>query len=159
MEIIEGMIRDSGVLTFEFRDLEWATEWRPQIRSSGGKFSGASWGPDTSSTDPSSAAFFVYHPNGGYFEGGDETLAQMALDIRREFDVDKRKKLVKDLQRYDAQKMFNEKLGVATGFALTWPVVRNAGVFRGGTNWLDIQLGSELNAWMDQTKAPLNKPA
>jgi hypothetical protein len=37
--------------------------------------------------------------------------------------------------------------------------VRNAGVFRGGTNWLDIQLGSELNAWMDQSKAPLNRPA
>ena len=88
MEIIEGMIRDSGVLNFEFRDLEWATEWRSQIRSSGGKFSGASWGPDTSSSDPSSAAFFVYHPNGGYFEGGDDTLAKLALDIRREFDVE-----------------------------------------------------------------------
>jgi ABC-type transport system substrate-binding protein len=159
MEIIEGMIRDSGVMTFEYKDLEWGTEWAPQIRQSGGKFTGTSWGPDTSSPDPAVAASFVYHPRGGYFEGGDERLAQMAIDIRREFDVEKRKTLVRDLQRYDAEKMFNQKLGVASTFDLVWPAVRNIGVFRGGTNWLDVRLGSELKAWIDETKAPFNKPA
>jgi ABC-type transport system substrate-binding protein len=162
MAIIEGMLRDSGVLTYDFNDLEWGTAWAPQIRQSGGKFTGTSWGPDTSSPDPAVAAVFVYHPKGGYFEGGDDTLAQMALSIRREFDVERRKKLVADLQRYDAEKMFNQKLGVAGGFDLAWPVVRNVGVFRGGTNWLDIrsgQQGAELKAWIDETKAPLNKPA
>jgi len=157
MAIIEGMVRDSGVFTFEFKDLEWGTEWAPQIRQSGGKFTGTSWGPDTSSPDPAVAAFFIYHPKGGYFEGGDDKLAQMALDIRREFDTEKRKKLVHDLLRYDAVKMFNQKVGVAGGFDLAWPVVRNVGVFRGGTNWLDIRTGSELKAWIDPTKPPLGK--
>jgi ABC-type transport system substrate-binding protein len=162
MAIVEGMLRDSKVFTYDFNDLEWGTAWAPQIRQSGGKFTGTSWGPDTSSSDPAVAAVFVYHPKGGYFEGGDDTLAQMALSIRREFDVEKRKKLVADLQRYDAEKMFNQKIGVAGGFALAWPVVRNVGVFRGGTNWLDILSGgsgAELKGWIDPTKAPLNKPA
>ena len=157
MAIVEGMVRDSGVFTFEFKDLEWGTEWAPQIRQSGGKFTGTSWGPDTASPDPAVAAFFVYHPKGGYFEGGDEKLAQLALDIRREFDSEKRKKLVHDLLRYDAVKMFNQKIGVAASFDLAWPVVRNVGVFRGGTNWLDIRTGSELKAWIDPTKPPLGK--
>jgi peptide/nickel transport system substrate-binding protein len=161
MEIVEGMIRDSGVMRFTFKDLEWGTEWAPQIRQSGGKFTGTSWGPDTSSPDPAVAAVFVYHPKGGYFEGGDDRLAQMALGIRREFDVEKRKTLVKDLQRYDAEKMFNQKIGVAAGFDLSWPVVRNIGAYRGGTNWLDLKspLGADLKAWIDETKAPINKPA
>ncbi len=157
MAIIEGMIRDSGVFSFDFKDLQWAPEWTPQVRQSKGKFSGASWGPDTSSFDPAFASFFVYNPSGGYFEGGDSTLEQMTLNIRQEFDVQKRKQLVADLQKYDAGTMFNQKLGVAGGFSLVWPVVRNVHVFRGGTNWLDITTGSELKAFLDPTQAPLKK--
>jgi ABC-type transport system substrate-binding protein len=155
MAIIEGMLRDSGVFTYEFNDLEWATEWLPQVRASGGAFSGASWGPDTSSNDPASAAFFVYHPSGGYFEGGDDTLTDLALRIRAEFDVERRKELVRELQLYDAEKFFNQKLGVAAGFNLSWPIVRNVGVFQGGTNWLDIEgQGAELKAWIDPSQPP-----
>jgi hypothetical protein len=50
--------------------------------------------------------------------------------------------------------MFNQKLGVAGTFALVWPIVRNVGVFQGGTNWIDITSGSGLHAWIDETKAP-----
>jgi len=71
-------------------------EWHGTTASKG-KFSGTSWGPDTASFDPSFASFFVYHPQGGYFEGGDSTLEQMTLAIRREFDVEKRKQLVAEL--------------------------------------------------------------
>lgn len=156
MQIIEGMIRDSGVMSFDFVDLEWATEWVPKVRNSKGQFSGASWGPDTSSLDPASAAFFVYHPGGGYYEGGDETLTDLAQKIRSEFDTDARRELVRDLQRYDAEKCFNQKLGVAGSYALVWPAVRNIGVFRGGTNWRDTQVnqGAELKAWIDPSKPP-----
>jgi ABC-type transport system substrate-binding protein len=157
MQIIEGMIRDSGVMNFEFNDLEWATEWVPQVRASGGKFTGTSWGPDTSTLDPSAAAFFVYHPSGGYFEGGDDTLTELAEKIRSEFDVETRKALVKEIQLYDAEHMFNQKLGVAAGFALAWPMVKNVGVFRGGTNWQDINSagqGGELKGWLDPSLPP-----
>jgi ABC-type transport system substrate-binding protein len=161
IEIIEGMIRDSGVMNFEYKDLEWSTEWAPQVRQSKGAFTGTSWGPDTSSQDPALASFFVYHPNGGYFEGGDQHLADLALQIRAEFDVDRRRELVHELQRYDAEEMYNQKLGVATSFELIWPIVRNVGVYRGGTNWLDLlsPYGSELKAWIDPTKPPINEDA
>jgi peptide/nickel transport system substrate-binding protein len=161
MEIIEGMLDASGVFRKRFRDLEWATEWSPQIRQSKGKFSGTSWGPDTSSLDPSFSAFFLYHSGGGYFEGGDATLEQMAATIRREFDVERRKELVREIQRYDAGKMFNQKIGVAAGFQLAWPAVRNVNVYRGGTNWTDTfngSGGSGLKGWLDQTKPPF-RPA
>lgn len=154
-DVWEGMIRDSGVLMPEIIDLEWATEWSPQIRRSGGAFTGASWGPDTSSFDPSYAAFFLYHPSGGYYIGGDNTLTDLAIRIRGEFDDDARMGLVHDLQRYDAEMMFNQKIGVAASFALVWPVVRNVHVFRGSTNWLDIRTGSSLNAWLDESQPPM----
>ncbi len=71
--------------------------------------------------------------------------------------MDERKALVRELQLHDADKMFNQKLGVAAGFALAWPIVQNVGVFRGGTNWLDIysaNQGGELKGWIDETKPP-----
>jgi ABC-type transport system substrate-binding protein len=156
-DVWEGMIRDSGVFAPVIKDLEWATEWSPQIRQSKGKFVGASWGPDTSSFDPSFAAFFIYNPAGGYYEGGDQTLDDLTLKIRAEFDEEKRKDLVRQVQRYDAEKMFNQKLGVAASLALIWPIVRNVQVFRGGTNWRDLRRTSGLNAWLDTSKPPLGR--
>ena len=99
----------------------------------------------------------MYKRQGGYFEGGDATLEDLTIKARREFDDNKRKEIIKEIQRYDAGKMFNQKIAVAGGFRLVWPAVRNAFVFKGGTNWLDIRSRSGLKAWLDPTKAPLNK--
>lgn len=158
-DILMNMLDENGVFKMKRRPLEWATEWTPQIRTSLGNFNGASWGPDTSFNlaDPVAAAFYVYNPKGGYFEGGDSTLEDLTIKARREFDDNKRKEIIKEIQRYDAGKMFNQKVAVAGGFRLIWPAVRNAFVFKGGTNWLDIRSGSGLKAWLDPTKAPLNK--
>ena len=62
-----------------------------------------------------------------------------------------------DLER--ALGLVEPELLAAASFDLAWPAVRNVGVFRGGTNWLDIRTGGELKAWIDETKAPFNKPA
>ena len=158
-DILMNMLDENGVFKMRRRPLEWATEWTPQIRTSLGNFNGASWGPDTSFNlaDPTAAAFYIYNPKGGYFEGGDATLEEMTIRARREFDDAKRKEIIKEIQRYDAGKMFNQKIAVAGGFRLIWPAVRNAFVFKGGTNWLDIRSGSGLKAFIDPTKAPLNK--
>jgi ABC-type transport system substrate-binding protein len=158
-DILMNMLEESNVFKMRRRPLEWATEWTPQIRTSGGNFNGASWGPDTSFNlaDPVAAAYYIYNPKGGYFEGGDATLEDMTLKARREFDTEKAKEIVKEIQRYDAGKMFNQKVGVAGGFRLVWPVVRNAYVFRGSTNWMDIRSGSGLKAFIDPTKPPLSR--
>jgi hypothetical protein len=64
---------------------------------------------------------------------------------------------VQDVQRYNAGKMYNEKIGVAGGFSLSWPVIRNMLVNTGGTNWMDITTPSGLKAWLDPEQAPLKK--
>ena len=151
VDIIMNMIEESGVFKMRRRPLEWAPEWSPQIRQGKGNFNGASWGPDTSSLDPTRDAFFIYNPKGGYFEGGDSTLEELTIRAVREFDEKKRQEIIKEIQRYDATKMFNQKVGTAGGFRVVWPVVRNANVFRGGTNWTGLRL------YLDQTQPPLKK--
>src|SRR5262249_19708241 len=105
-EIVMGMLNDSGMFKLNRKELSWAVDWVPQIRNSKGKFNGASWGPDTASADLVSAAYFVYNSQGGYFEGGDQTLEDLSAKVRREFDDKARAEILKEIQRYDAQKMF-----------------------------------------------------
>jgi ABC-type transport system substrate-binding protein len=161
-EIFMNMVENSGVFKLQPGGrtlLTWAIEWVPKIRTSGGKFSGTSWGPDTSPLDPSVAAFFVYNSKGGYFEGGDATLEDLTTKIKGEFDQAKQKELVREVQRYDAGKFFNQKVGAAGGFGLVWPVVRNAYVYRGGTGWQSLRnsTASGPRGWIDPTQAPLKK--
>jgi hypothetical protein len=89
--------------------------------------------------------------------GGDPTLDDLTNRARAEFDEKKRMDLVHEVQKYDAGKMYNEKLGIAGSFALHWPVLRNVGVYRGGSNWLDITTPSGLKAWLDPQQAPLRR--
>jgi hypothetical protein len=159
-EIFMNMVENSGVFKLQpggRTQLTWAIEWVPKIRTSGGKFSGTSWGPDTSPRDPSVAAFFVYNSKGGYFEGGDNTLEDLTTKIKGEFDQAKQKELVKEVQRYDAGKFFNQKVGCAGGFGLVWPVVRGSNVFQGGTGWQSIRSATGPRAFIDPNYAPLKK--
>ncbi len=151
VDIVMNMIEESGVFKMRRRPLEWATEWSPQIRQGKGNFNGASWGPDTSSLDPTRDAFFIYNPKGGYYEGGDATLEDLTIKAVREFDERKRQEIIKEIQRYDATKMFNQKVGSAGGFRVVWPAVRNTNVFRGGTNWTNVRL------FLDPSQAPLRR--
>lgn len=159
-EIFMGMVENSGIFKLKpggRTQYEWAVEWVPKIRNSRGAFSGVSWGPDTAPADPALASFFVYNPKGGYFEGGDATLEDLTAKIRQEFDQNKRQELVKELQRYDAGKFYNQKVGIAGGFGLVWPAVRNVYVFRGGTSWASIRSGTGPRAFIDPNYPPLKK--
>jgi len=44
------------------------------------------------------------------------------------------------------------------GFSVTWPVVGNFGVYRGWPGGSAVT-ESQLNLWLDQTKAPINRPS
>jgi len=159
-EIFMNMVENSGVFKLKAggrTELEWAVEWVPKIRNSGGAFSGASWGPDTAPSDPALASFFVYNAKGGYFEGGDANLDQLTRKIVAEFDTSKRQDLVKELQKYDAGKMYNQKIGIAGGFGLIWPAVRNFYTYRGGTSWQSVRAGTGPRAFIDPNQAPIKK--
>jgi ABC-type transport system substrate-binding protein len=159
-EIFMNMVETSGVFKLQpggRTQLTWAIEWVPKIRTSGGKFSGTSWGPDTSPLDPSVAAFFVYNSKGGYFEGGDDFLETLTTKIKGEFNQDKQKEMVKDVQKYDAGKFFSQKIGCAGGFGLIWPAVRNAYTHRGGTSWMSIRSSTGPRGFIDPDYPPLKK--
>jgi ABC-type transport system substrate-binding protein len=159
-EIFMGMVENSGIFKIKpggRTQLEWAVEWVPKIRNIRGQFNGTSWGPDTAPADPALAAFFVYNQKGGYFEGGDATLDDLTGKIRREFDQAKRQDLVKELQKYDAGKFYNQKVGIAGGFGLSWPVLRNAYVYRGGTSWQAARASTGPRTFIDPNYAPLKK--
>ena len=71
---------------------------------------------------------------------------------RIERDVEKRRTLVQDLQRYLAKAMYGLILpGGASGFSLAWPALRNYNVYRGasgGAAWFHYK------EWLDTTKPP-----
>jgi hypothetical protein len=98
--------------------------------------------------------FFRYNSAGGYYFGGDATLDDLTSRAKLEFDDAARVALIKEAQRYEASKMYNEKIGTAGVFGQYWPALRNVGVYQGGTNWLGITTPSGLRAWIDQTKKP-----
>jgi ABC-type transport system substrate-binding protein len=157
-DIYLGMIENSGVFKMNRKLINYQTEWNTdQYRFAKGKFIGATWGPDTSSQDPTAAAYFQYNSGGGYYQGGDATLDDLTNKARAEFDDNKRKDLIHEVQRYHGSKFFNNKLGTAGGFALNWPAIRNIAVHRGGTNWLCITTSSGLKAWLDPEQPPLKK--
>ena len=157
-EIFLGMIEGSGVFNMSRNLIDYRTEWSSErYRFSRGNFQGMTWGPDTAPAEATSAMFFTYNSRGGYFMGGDATLDDLTNRARAEFDEKKRMDLVHEVQRYNAGKMFNEKLGIAGSFALHWPVLRNVGVYRGGSNWLDITTPSGLKAWLDPQQPPLRR--
>jgi dipeptide transport system substrate-binding protein len=149
-EIFMGMIENSGVFRMK-RDLITYQDWNTEkVRFSKGKFSGATWGPDTATGDPSANAFFLYNSKGGYYQGGDDKLDELTAKARSEFDDKKRQELVHEVQRYNGGKFWNNKIGTAGGFALQWPIVsgQQGSIFRGGTNWMD------LRAFIDPTLPP-----
>ena len=149
-EIFLGMIENSGVFKMK-RDLITYQDWNTEkVRFSGGKFSGATWGPDTATGDPAANAFFLYNSKGGYYQGGDAKMDEITNKARAEFDDKKRQELVLEAQRYNGAHFWNNKIGTAGGFALQWPIIvgQQQSIFRGGTNWMD------LRAYLDPTQPP-----
>jgi peptide/nickel transport system substrate-binding protein len=154
-EIFMGMVESSGVFAPKRVLINYQTEWNTEkYRSSKGNFNGVSWGPDTAAPDGATAAFFLYNSKGGYYQGGptiDAKMDDLTTKARREFDDKKRMELVQEIQRYNGEKFYNNKIGTAGSFALSWPVIRNLGVFQGGTNWMDARI------FLDPAQPPLKK--
>ncbi len=149
-EIFLGMIENSGVFKMK-RDLITYQDWNTEkVRFSGGKFSGATWGPDTATGDPAANAFFLYNSKGGYYQGGDAKMDEITSKARAEFDDAKRRDLVLEAQRYNGAHFWNNKIGTAGSFALQWPIIvgQQQSIFRGGTNWMD------LRAYLDPSQPP-----
>jgi hypothetical protein len=97
----------------------------------------------------SGVTFHGYDVNGKGDKSGDPGLISILSKARVERDVEARKKLVLDAQRYLGKAMHSLVLpGGATGFQLAWPAVQNFYVWHGVQPWEKYQI------WLDETKAP-----
>jgi ABC-type transport system substrate-binding protein len=143
--------------------IDYQKEYGPVIRDGKGKFDG--WGY-TSSAPPgddavsyfdwrfrSTGQVFLGHDTAGKGDGsGDPRVDDYVLKARAEFDNDKRKAIIWDLQRYLGKAQYCvPNPGIADGFLLSWPVLKNYRVF------VRDRRGDNYNWWLDDTQAPLKK--
>jgi peptide/nickel transport system substrate-binding protein len=151
-EISLGMVRDSGLFRFGIDLVNYNTEWTPKFRNSRGQIQDVAMINEAGTLDPTVYLYTRYHSSGAGYQGGDSTLDDLLGKAVREFDTGARQKLLYDVQRREARSM-NYPLthGGATGFQLSWPVLRNVRVFQGGSGRL------WTNEFLDPTKAPLGK--
>jgi ABC-type transport system substrate-binding protein len=167
VELWEGMAVESG-FKFKKNIIDRAT-FNRDIRDSNGNFSGISYktGPPAPTGDPAGRLAFEFTQSGGLgFHGfdaagkgdrsGDPYLEAELKKAVYEPDIEKRRTIVHDVQRYLADAQYCIRWpGGANSFSLVWPAVQNYRVWRPGT-----ALGTLTNAmywWIDSKEAPLSQ--
>jgi ABC-type transport system substrate-binding protein len=162
VQVLEDMAREAG-----FRPItnliDYVTEY-PKFRDGRGKFTGWAYvSTPAPGNDAVTLLNYRYYAKGGinflgYDSGakgdgsGDPNVDGPIEKARAEFDTNKRKSIINDLQRYLAKAQFCiPNPGLATGFTLAWPVLSNFQVVQGEKR------GVNFDWWLDETQAPLKK--
>ncbi len=150
-----GEFGRTGLIRYKVGLVDYNVEWTPKYRLIRGQI------PDlalisaaTGSQDPTVNLQSKFHTSGSaYFHGNDATDEDLITKALHEFDDDKRKALVLEVQRHEAE-VLNMPFAASgsNGFELLWPSVRNWRVYQGDRE-------NFRTPWLDQTKAPFNKPA
>jgi peptide/nickel transport system substrate-binding protein len=158
-QLIDEMVKDAGFRVTSV-PIDYVTEY-PNYRDANGRFDG--WahvsGAITANdglgmlvwrySKAGGAGYLGFDAAGTGDSSGDPQVDSMLGEAQREFDVDKRKSLVWDIQRYLGEKQYNVvKPGSSTIFTVAWPGLANFNVYRG-----DRRSGN-YTWWLDQTKAP-----
>jgi peptide/nickel transport system substrate-binding protein len=161
--VLDAMAAEVGIRS-KPNLIDYAKEYIPTIRDAQGQFEG--WGTHTiagaiaTNISPVAAVAATYWPkSGATYKGfsssgrndksGDPQLNALIERARLEQDVEKRRGVMKDLQRYMAKAMWGLLFpGGATGFAMGWPALRNYRVFRGPSVFTHYQL------WVDESLPP-----
>jgi peptide/nickel transport system substrate-binding protein len=160
IEIFEGMAKDAG-FKFTKNIVDYATTFQPKYRDNHGDFEGIAYGPLLSLTTDSvgklaglflstaGATFLGMDPDGKGTFAGDPRVDDDIKKARLEVDQDKRRQLMIDLQKYLGAKQYVFRYpGGASGFRLTWPAIKNVGVYHNDVRpW--------FNEWLDPTQKPL----
>jgi ABC-type transport system substrate-binding protein len=148
-EVVVAMVEESRLFRFERDLVNYNTEWTPKFREARGNFNGVAMKWDTDEGDPAGYLFARFNPAGGLYIGSDDRLNDLTQQAVRQFDDDKRRELVHEIQRVEGGTMYYPALGGATGFALHWPIVRNREVWQGGSG-----RGLYTTLFLDETQAP-----
>jgi ABC-type transport system substrate-binding protein len=154
VEVTQEMLRQGGIRA-NSNVLDYQQEYIPKYYFSKGSFKGMAFGPDTLFPDPGDYLFAIYHSKGSRLHvAPDAELDRMIDQQRRELDRPKRIQMIHEVQRYLARQMYTVPWGgVITPLTLTWPWVRNLGVYRSYPNSTGTSLQESLiHFWIDQTK-------
>lgn len=166
IEVIHGMASEAG-FKFQANVIGYNTGYQPQYRDSRGDFEGTTYrniiGGDTDAIEalvaiysPSAGATFVgLDAEGKGTYAGDPYVDAQLLKGRSEVDINKRREIVKDLQRHLAKQQYVVRYpGGASGVSLAWPAVRNFLAYRGP---LASFRGADYYQWLDDSKPPFKK--
>jgi ABC-type transport system substrate-binding protein len=162
-EVLIGMARETGIRisTHIANDFN---EW-PPYRDNQGDFPGITYRVygSASQADPveqmfaemvpfeGNLAFSGFDPDGTGSRKGDPVLTDMVTKARLEFDEEKRRALVKDIQRYWGKRQYTQRApGGSNSLNLVWPTLKNQRVYQGGTF-------GDRDYWLDPNEAPQKK--
>jgi peptide/nickel transport system substrate-binding protein len=161
-QILEDMVRNIGVRP-KTNLIDYVTEY-PNYRDKGGQYEGYSYiaGPTTADdatgmlvwrySKAGGAGYLAFDAAGKGDRSGDPQVDSLLKKAQTELDIDKRKGILFDLQRYLAQKQYNvTKPGGADTFQMAWPVLGNFNVYRRDRRT------PNYHWWIDDTKPPLKR--
>ena len=164
-EALEGMVANVGI-RIKINQVNYATEYIPNVRDANGQFEGIGWHTVTGTTpwrlspvsalaaeywSKAGATFKGFSASGKNDKSGDPAIDSLIEKARLERDVAKRKGLVQDIQRQLGKSIYGLiNPGTATIFHIAWPAVRNYQVYRfvGNSPW------THYSVWLDETKPP-----
>jgi ABC-type transport system substrate-binding protein len=162
-DIVNGMAQDIGI-SVTVHQLDYLKEYIPNFRDGRGQWEGWAW-MSTAGGDPTGgdgvgalasvfwskagSAYKGFSVSGRNDQAGDPQVDALIERGRREQDLERRKEIGRELQRYLAKTVYMlQPPGGATGFTLAWPCIGNFNVWQGSG------LGRNYHWWVDETKPP-----
>ena len=136
VDIVRGMLDESGLFRYETNILQnFYAEFIPTYhhKSPGVDYDGAAFSISNLPTDPAIYLFQYYNHMGGVRQSTDDHLDDLTSRAIEEFDDERRKELVREIQIYEAGANWFPRMGAAKGLTVSWPALRNWGVYQGGT--------------------------
>jgi peptide/nickel transport system substrate-binding protein len=164
IDLFESMATEAG---FRFKkNIIAYQDYLRSFRDSHGAFPGTAYklGPGAPSDDPSARLTYEFSTKGGVGfhgfdvagkgdESGDPYVEAELTKARTDFDTEKRRAIIFELQRYLADQMYTLRWpGGATGFDLIWPAIKNYRVYRAGPNLTNVV--ALTTWWLDNTQPP-----
>ena len=150
-EAIVPMLNAIGIKT-KVLVHDYSSKFFPDIYSKG-DFTGLGNILHSFST-PGQNLFAMYHPDGPFNRNkwDDPRLVEMIKKQGEELDIDKRKSLVYDAQRYISNTMHNVPLLQQswTGYNIVQPYLKNAAAYRNPSNSYSYGSQGHLYFWMDK---------
>jgi peptide/nickel transport system substrate-binding protein len=164
VEVLNEMAREAGFRIASNPIANYVGEYIPRYRDAKGNHEGlTSKLGAVYAEDPVAYLSFEYYSKGGdnFFgfdaagkgdNSGDPTVDALIEKARAEFDAEKRKSLVLELQRHLAKSMYAIRFpGGGSTYLLAWPVMQNLRVYVGD------ERRPNFYTWLDETKAPIRR--